>query len=173
MAQTQPNREISRKRFLQNTTKAIIAFITTAIGIPVLGYVAAPGLKKKTPRTVSAGRPEDFPIGEARAAEFTFVRRDGWVDQSVKELVWVIRKGEQDFTVYNPHCTHLGCIVNWNPQQQKFFSPCHGGIFLKTGEVVGGPPPRPLDTLEYRIEDGKLMVLYQDFILGIPGKTAA
>src|SRR5207244_9345261 len=32
------------------------------------------------------------------------------------------------------------------------------------GTVVSGPPPRPLDELESRIEAGQLMILYQEIV---------
>ena len=38
------------------------------------------------------------------------------------------------------------------------------------GKVVGGPPPRPLDTLDWRVEGGNLVVDYRDFLLGVPEK---
>ena len=85
------------------------------------------------------------------------------------------------FTAYNGHCTHLGCAFRFDPapdpryhrQANVFHCPCHHGIFdPKTGAVLAGPPPRPLDTLETRIEAGTLSVAYQGFRVGIPGKVA-
>jgi hypothetical protein len=35
---------------------------------------------------------------------------------------------------------------------------------------VGGPAPRGMDTLEYRIEDGTLQVKYRFFRQGVPDK---
>ena len=31
-----------------------------------------------------------------------------------------------------------------------------------------GPPPRPLDPLTWRVEDGELLAQYQDFLVGVP-----
>jgi Rieske Fe-S protein len=39
-----------------------------------------------------------------------------------------------------------------------FYCPCHNGVFAKDGTVVSGPPPRPLDRFEVKIEDGILYV---------------
>src|SRR6266540_1445115 len=43
---------------------------------------------------------------------------------------------------------------------------------VKTGAVLAGPPPRPLDTLEWKVEDGMLYCAYQDFRVGIAQKVS-
>ncbi|MCZ7665292.1 MAG: Rieske 2Fe-2S domain-containing protein [Thermoleophilia bacterium] len=55
-------------------------------------------------------------------------------------------------------CTHLGCIIKWEPDNTRFFCPCHAGIFSPTGEVLGGPPPRPLPTLKVAVEGEDIWV---------------
>jgi len=52
-----------------------------------------------------------------------------------------------------------------------FHCPCHHAIYQVTGEVIRGPAPRPLDTLETKVKDGILYVAYQDFRVGIPEKV--
>lgn len=45
----------------------------------------------------------------------------------------------------NPTCTHLGCTVEWEADQQQFVCPCHGSRYDNHGRVIHGPAKRHLD----------------------------
>lgn len=55
-------------------------------------------------------------------------------------------------------CVHLGCVVPWNDQEDQFHCPCHGSLYNRKGEVLGGPAPRPLDIFPITDEGGSLVV---------------
>lgn len=46
----------------------------------------------------------------------------------------------EQFMALSSVCPHLGCRVHWEPQNQRFFCPCHNGEFDPTGRATGGPP---------------------------------
>lgn len=50
-------------------------------------------------------------------------------------------------------CTHLGCKSYWEPDNNRFFCPCHNGVFDVNGNVVSGPPPRPLESYEVEVDE--------------------
>lgn len=43
-----------------------------------------------------------------------------------------------------PICTHLGCTVPWNAEQNRFICPCHGSQYDSQGRVIHGPAARNL-----------------------------
>ena len=45
-------------------------------------------------------------------------------------------------------CTHVGCIVHWNPLETCWDCPCHGSQFQPDGSVINGPAIRPLAEIE-------------------------
>lgn len=45
-----------------------------------------------------------------------------------------------DFIALSSTCPHLGCQVRWEPQNNRFFCPCHNGVFDPSGVATGGPP---------------------------------
>ena len=66
----------------------------------------------------------------------------------------VLRKGLKKLAVYRDEadalhvrsaiCTHLGCVVSWNPVETSWDCPCHSSRFSVDGEVLHGPANRPL-----------------------------
>lgn len=66
---------------------------------------------------------------------------------------------ESGFKVFSGVCTHLGCIVKWEPNNDRFYCPCHKGVFNREGQVVDGPPPRALD--EFKVELDKNLVFIE------------
>jgi nitrite reductase/ring-hydroxylating ferredoxin subunit len=45
-----------------------------------------------------------------------------------------------DFIGLSSTCPHLGCQVRWEPQNSRYFCPCHNGTFDPSGQATGGPP---------------------------------
>jgi len=45
-----------------------------------------------------------------------------------------------DFIALSSTCPHLGCQVHWEGQNNRFFCPCHNGVFDPQGIATAGPP---------------------------------
>lgn len=66
--------------------------------------------------------------------------------------VIAMRLNDGELVAFSSVCTHLSCAVLWRREEGVLECPCHKGIFSeRTGEVVAGPPPRPLPKI--RLEE--------------------
>jgi arsenite oxidase small subunit len=75
----------------------------------------------------------------------------------------LIHLASGDFVAYDAICTHLGCqihfdkepIKGWENRKENLFCACHGAVFdPKSGDVIEGPPPRPMPKIKLEIENG-------------------
>ena len=69
--------------------------------------------------------------------------------------------GADDFIALSSTCPHLGCQVRWEGQNNRFFCPCHNGVFDPSGKAIAGPPGEAGQSLpRYRlqVDDGLLHI---------------
>jgi Rieske Fe-S protein len=75
------------------------------------------------------------------------------------------RIAEREFRVLSDVCPHLGCRVHWEADNERFFCPCHAGVFDATGKATGGPPAEAdqnLARLETVIRGNSVFVLIKE-----------
>lgn len=56
------------------------------------------------------------------------------------------------------HCTHRGCVVDWNAGADEWQCPCHGSRFAPDGRVLAGPAPRPMGVPPTHVEGDALII---------------
>lgn len=67
----------------------------------------------------------------------------------------LIRTRDGEYYAYGQKCTHLTCPVYYSKDHERLECPCHeGGFDARTGAVLYGPPPRPLDRVKIEVRDG-------------------
>ena len=86
-------------------------------------------------------------------------RIDGWYRARSREVVFLVWDGARQVQALSATCTHLGCQVHWDGEGQRFRCPCHGGEYGADGRVLAGPPPRPLNRIEVRVDGSDNAVL--------------
>jgi len=140
-----------RRTFLSRFVQLCSLGIASLMSLPVIQWIAGSG----------AGGAENvwFPVArvdsltdEVTQVFFTRMIRDGWLNHTAQESVWVRRKADGTFVVFFPECTHLGCAFSWKQEVRQFQCPCHGGKFDIDGNRIAGPPPRPLDRYQVKVE---------------------
>ncbi len=73
--------------------------------------------------------------------------------------------GDEDtadnFIALSSVCPHLGCQVHWEPQNDRFFCPCHNGAFDPQGQATEGPPAKAHQQLvrfPLKVDSGLLFI---------------
>jgi menaquinol-cytochrome c reductase iron-sulfur subunit len=162
----------SRRSFFKLAVGALASLIGIVIGIPVLRSAMhsstsqESGWSKVTElRTLSVNGPQKI--------RFPMLSQDAYLHGMTVRSVWVIKDPVGEVTVFSPVCTHLGCYYSWNNAAGRFECPCHASVFSLSGKVLGGPAPRPLDTLPHKIENGVLFVRWEEFKSGLSEKVRA
>jgi ubiquinol-cytochrome c reductase cytochrome b subunit len=162
--------EPTRRNFLKMMTGGLGALIALAMGIPLIDSVIGPSFRRRKLYWSKVGDISSFPIGQPRILNFPFQTQDAYLRETLVQSVWMIRRSTSEITLYSPICPHLGCHYDWNPQSKTFICPCHGSVFSIDGKVLGGPAPRSLDTLPFKVENGMLYVQWEEFKVGVPKK---
>jgi Rieske Fe-S protein len=163
----------NRRGFLDYVTGLLLAVLGLLVAVPAIAYFLGPLRRRPAggaaPGFVDLGPVADLPVGEWSLRTLEVLQENGWQKGRVRHSVWVRRlgQGDQAFTVLSPICPHLGCPINWHPDRSQFNCPCHGGTFDADGRQVGGPPPRPMDPLDFEVRAGRLRVRWQDFKIGV------
>lgn len=73
----------------------------------------------------------------------------------------LLRVSDDEVVAFSQKCTHLGCVVIYESEKQRWHCPCHNGNFeAATGEVISGPPTRPLGRIDTEVRpDGWIWAL--------------
>ncbi|MFO1512927.1 MAG: Rieske (2Fe-2S) protein [Verrucomicrobiota bacterium] len=91
----------------------------------------------------------EVPVGGTRAFTVT----------GSKTPFILIHLNDGNWRAFEQKCTHLSCAVFYQPAADKIQCPCHNGWFdARTGNVLQGPPPRPLPRLEVVVKGDDIYV---------------
>lgn len=152
------DKQLGRRNFMKVAIASIGGLIGAAIGLPAIPYIMGPALQKESDSWIQLGSIGKVELNIPTLFKKTIETQTGWIDTEEEISVYVLTSNGQDYVVMSNVCTHLGCRVRWIPEKDGFFCPCHNGVFAKDGAVVSGPPPRPLDRFESKVEDGIIFI---------------
>lgn len=167
---------VGRRSFLKRVSALGALLSASLVSIPVLRAIFSPVSRPAAGANwvKVADDTALLDIGVPIRVNFVQTVQDAWIETRNLSGVWLYTEDGEKFKAYNGHCTHLGCSYIYDQQRKTFICPCHRGQFdAKTGAVLAGPPPRPLDELAVEVRDAAVYVNYRDFRLGIPERVEA
>jgi menaquinol-cytochrome c reductase iron-sulfur subunit len=146
-----------RRRALAFLVNGAVALIGGAISAVLGVFALKPAAAASRDRWIRAGAVSDLEANVPATRVLIVPRVDGWFRERSPQTVFLVWDGSKAVRALSATCTHLGCQVRWD--KEHFRCPCHGGVYDASGKVVSGPPPRPLDSLDARIDPADDTVL--------------
>ncbi len=146
-----------RRTFVVRVIQSIHALMGATLAFVVGGAVVAPSFTRRQSAWLPAADLSGLEDGLPRPVTLRVARADGAADVIDRRIVYLVRNGET-VRALDSTCTHLGCRTRFNPETTRIECPCHGGMYDATGQVIGGPPPSPLQTLPTRVDNGRVYV---------------
>ncbi len=146
-----------RRTFLKFFVFTLNGITAALLATPILGYLLGPIFKKSSAQWVEVGPADAFKGAEPKPARIKYSTHDTFREIVKGQNLWIV-EDEKGPIVFSSVCTHLGCTITWKSDEKQFLCPCHDGIFDSKGNVISGPPPRPMQRMNAKIENGKLYV---------------
>ena len=98
---------------------------------------ALAGIAAESGQAVKGLAKELFQIPSEKAAAIP--RRHGGIVFLHGEKLGVYKDEDGQLTPVDLRCPHLGCQLEWNPDECSWDCPCHGSRFDRFGKLISGP----------------------------------
>ena len=113
---------------------------------PVVRYLIPPRRPETAARTVLAAKAGELAPNSAKIFKFG------------STPAVLVNGADGQLHAFNAVCTHLNCTVSYESDTGTLYCPCHNGRFDLAGNVISGPPPRPLEAYEVAVSNGDIYV---------------
>lgn len=141
-----PKQGFSRREFLATLLNGGVVALLGATLYPILRYLWPPKGAEASVSSVVAAKVGELAANSAKI--FRFGNRPGLLIQTAL--------GETK--AFSAVCTHLNCTVQYDPEAGIILCACHNGKFDLNGQVISGPPPKPLEAYEVKVRGEEIVV---------------
>jgi len=129
---------VNRRSFIDFFFGGSLLATIAAFLYPVVRYVLPSKSAGVIQNSVTAAKVGELPPNAAKIFKFG------------STPAVLVNTAEGTLVALSAVCTHLTCTVRYDGETGTLFCPCHNGRFDLSGNVLSGPPPRPLET--YAVE---------------------
>jgi len=137
---------VTRRSLADYLLGAGLAALAGTVLYPLVRYLIPPEVKE-----VAAGSIVAAKVGELKPNSAKIFLLGG------KPAI-LIHTPQGTYKAFSAVCTHLACIVQYRPDLGHIWSACHDGHFDLNGQVLSGPPPRPLPQYSVTVKAGDIVV---------------
>lgn len=137
---------MTRRTFLQALLKGGVFALLGATLYPVVRYLAPPKGTEASVSSVVAAKVDELAANAAKI--FRFGNRPAIL----------VHTPTDELKAFSAVCTHLNCTVQYDTNSSVIWCACHNGKFDLNGQVISGPPPRPLEAFQVNVRGDDIIV---------------
>ena len=137
---------LTRRSLADYLLAAGLAGLAATILYPILRYLIPPPVKE-----IAAGSIVAAKVGELKPNSAKIFLLGG------KPAI-LVHTPQGTYKAFSAVCTHLACTVQYRPDLGHIWSACHDGHFDLNGQVLSGPPPRPLPAYGVAVKGEDIVV---------------
>lgn len=130
--------EVTRREFVRYLVLASGGFAAGNVGVALWSSL----------RSINAGEPRAIvALAEVPERSAHLFRYPTDADPAI-----LVHLPGGELRAFSQKCTHLGCVVYYEPERDEMECPCHEGVFdSASGDVLSGPPQRPLGRIDVEV----------------------
>ncbi len=138
---------MKRRSFVDLFLGGSLLATVAAFLYPVVRYVLpSRSAGGGAPNSVTAAKAGELPPNTAKVFKFG------------SSAAILVNTADGKLVALSGVCTHLTCTVRFDAETETLFCPCHNGRFDLGGNVLSGPPPRPLETYAVEVSGADIVV---------------
>ena len=141
-----PGQRVSRWVFLQGLLKGGVLALFGAAVYPIARYLYPPRGGEPSVSSAVAAKAGELAVNTAKI--FRFGNRPGML----------IHTPQGQLKAFSAVCTHLNCTVQYDDEASVIWCACHNGKYDLNGQVISGPPPRPLEAYQVNVRGDEVVV---------------
>jgi len=135
---------MKRRSFLKTVLAGLGAVAFASFAYPLIRFLAPPGSVSVDKKVVLVK--QEIPLGSSKVVLFN------------DKPAIVINNPGKGFIAFSKVCTHLGCLVEYEKDKNRLICPCHAGAYDLEGNVLSGPPPKPLPKIPLKVEGDQIII---------------
>lgn len=135
-----------RRSFLNYLLGTSVGATLVAVFYPVIKFVTPPRIAEAIQNSVVACKLNELLPNSGKIVKFG------------NKPVILIRTQAGELKAFSATCTHLDCIVQYQPETKGIWCACHNGRYNLNGQNISGPPPRPLEAYAVNVRGDDIVI---------------
>ncbi len=138
---------ITRRSFADYLLGTGLAALAATVLYPLVRYLVPPKVKEVAAGSIVAAKVGDLQPNSGKVFLF-----------GSKPAI-LLHTGQGTYKAFTAVCTHLACTVQYRGDIGHIWCACHDGHYDSlSGQVLAGPPPRPLTEFGVTVKGNDIVV---------------